>query len=124
MRSTGNLRAPGGVALATGMLFLASCATTTPRPQQTFRSFFLPPQAQPPANSTDQVPEPPKLQSDLYANEVPAITTALPDALPRPSDADFLLKRAEDRMAAGRAAYKNGQIADARREFNRALEVL
>ncbi len=52
------------------------------------------------------------------------IAPAVPDALPRPSDADFLLKRADDRIAAGRQAYKNGQTAEARREFNRALEVL
>lgn len=70
------------------------------------------------------MPEPPKLQSDLYQNEAPAITTSIPDALPRPSDADFLLKRADDRLAAGKFAYQNGRLADARREFNRALEIL
>ena len=123
MRTTGHLRAPVGVAVVTGLLSLASCATSTSRPQP-FRSFFLPPQIQQAARSADPVPDPPKLQSDLYQNEVPAITGAFPDALPRPSDADFLLKRADDRIAAGRAAYKNGQIADARREFNRALEFL
>jgi len=123
MRSAGNVRVPVGVAVATGLV-LASCATTS-RPQQ-FRTFFLPPQQQqrPPANSEDQVPEPPKLHGDLYQNEVPSITPVLPDALPRPSDADFLIKRADDRLAAGRLAYQKGQIAEARREFNRALEVL
>jgi membrane-bound lytic murein transglycosylase D len=123
MRSTGNLRVPVGVAVATVIVFLASCATTT-RPQQ-FRTFFLPPQNHLAAsNSDDPVPDPPQLHSDLYANEVPAITTSIPDALPRPTDTDFILKRAEDRLAAGRLAYQSGQIAEARREFNRALEVL
>ncbi len=122
MRTTGILRVPVGVAVATGLLSLASCATTS-RPQA-LRAFFLPPQTAVPSNSADQVPEPPKLHQDLYANEAPAITTALPDALPRPSDSDFLLKRAEDRLAAGRLAYKNGQPDEARREFNRALEIL
>jgi len=121
MRTAGNFRAPVGVAVATGIFCLVSCATTS-RPQQ-FRTFFLPPQ-HPTANSDDPIPEPPKLHTDLYSNEAPEITSALPDALPRPSDADFLLKRADDRLAAGRLAYQNGQSADARREFNRALEIL
>src|SRR5579871_3132779 len=115
MRTAGNLRVPVGVAAATGLVFLASCATTS-RPQQ-FRTFFLPPQAHPPVtNSDDAVPDPPRLRSDRYSNEVPEITTVFPDALPRPSDADFILKKADDRLAAGRQAYQNGQIAEARRE--------
>ncbi|HWZ31629.1 MAG TPA: lytic transglycosylase domain-containing protein [Bryobacteraceae bacterium] len=123
MRTTGNLRVPVGVAVATGIVFLASCATTS-RPQQ-FRTFFLPPQNHLAASTAaDPVPDPPQLHSDLYANEVPAITTSIPDVLPRPSDTDFILKRAEDRLTAGRLAYQSGQIAEARREFNRALEVL
>src|SRR5581483_10420654 len=124
MRLTGIFRAPVGVSLATSLLFLASCATTAPRPQA-FRAFFLPPQSPPAAsNSTDAMPEPPRLQSELYQNEAPVIAASLPDALPRPSDTDFLLKRADDRLAAGRLAYQNGLTAEARREFNRALEIL
>lgn len=85
----------------------------------------MPPQAHTPASASDDpVPDPPRLRSDLYANEAPEITAIVPDALPRPSDADFLLKRADDRMASGRLAYQNGRMADARRDFNRALEVL
>lgn len=122
MRTAGNLRVPVRVAVATGLVFLASCATSS-RPQQ-FRTFFLPPQHPPASNSEEAVPNPPKLHSDLYANEAPAITTSFPDALPRPSDADFLLKRAEERIAAGRLSYQNGQTAEARRDFNRALEIL
>ena len=122
MRTTGNLRAPVGVALATGIVFLASCVTTA-RPQQ-FRTFLLPPQHPPASNSEEAVPDPPRLHSDLYQNEAPSITTAIPDALPRPSDADFLLKRADDRLAAGKLAYQSGQLADARAQFNRALETL
>jgi membrane-bound lytic murein transglycosylase D len=102
-------------------MLLASCATTS-RPQQ-LRAFFLPPQ-RPATNSDDPILEPPKLHADFYANEAPEIATAFPDALPRPSDSDFLLKRADARLAAGRLAFQNGQIADARREFNRALEIL
>src|SRR5262245_13821275 len=102
MRSTGIFSVPVRVVVATGLLYLAGCETTS-RPQA-FKAFFLPPQPRPSGNSVDQVPEPPKLHQDLYANEAPAIRTALPDALPRPSDSDFLLKRADDRVAAGRLA--------------------
>jgi membrane-bound lytic murein transglycosylase D len=124
MQTTGIFRAPVGVALAAGMVFLASCAITT-RPQTTFRTFLLPPQAHPvAAKADDPVPDPPHLQSDLYSTESPVLTTSFPDALPRPSDADFLLKRADDRLAAGRLAYQNGDSKAARAEFNKALEIL
>jgi membrane-bound lytic murein transglycosylase D len=102
-------------------VFLASCATTTP-PQQ-FRTFFLPPPAHPAATVAEPILEPPAPGSNLYANETPILTTSLP-ALPRPSDVDFLLKRADDRFASGKRAYQEGRVDDARRDFNRAIETL
>jgi membrane-bound lytic murein transglycosylase D len=59
----------------------------------------------------------------FYANEVPNLTTTLP-TLPRPTDADFLMKRADDRFASGKRAFQEGRIEDARRDFDRALEIL
>ncbi len=72
------------------------------------------------------MPEPPRLGAEsaasLYANELP-LALALPD-LPRPSDTDFLLKKANDSFAAGKVAYQAGNAADARRQFNLAVEAL
>lgn len=103
-----------------GTVLLASCATTT-RPQQ-FRTFLLPPQTRP-AISEDPVPEPPLLRSNAYANEVPEIASSFPDVA-RPSDADFVLKKSQDRFLAGKLALQEGRTDDAVREFNQAVEIL
>jgi len=103
-----------------GTVLLASCATTT-RPQQ-FRTFLLPPQTHP-AVSEDPVPEPPLLGVNAYANEVPEIASTFPDVA-KPSDADFVLKKSQDRFLAGKLAVQEGRTDDARREFNQAVEIL
>ena len=122
MRTAGYTRIRVGVVVAT--VVLSSCATTT-RPQQ-FRTFFLPPQshtASGDGSPSEPLSEPPRIESDLYVNEAPFLTPALP-AVPRPSDADFLVKQADDRFAAGKLAFTEGRTADARKEFNRAIEAL
>ncbi len=108
--------------VASGALLLAGCVTTT-RPQQ-FRTFLLPPAVHV-AVQEEPVPEPPRLGTEaagLYANEVPFLAV-LPD-LPRPSDTDFLLKKANDSFAAGKLAFQAGRTDDARRQFNLAIEGL
>jgi membrane-bound lytic murein transglycosylase D len=120
MRTAGYSRIRVGVAVVASVV-ASSCATTA-RPQQ-FRTFFLPPQSHTAAPADDPLSEPPRIESDLYANEVPFLTPMLP-AVPRPSDADFLVKQADDRLAAGKQAFTEGRAGDARREFNRAIETL
>jgi len=122
MRTAGYSRAPVGLAVAIGVALLTSCATTS-QPQQ-FRTFFVPPQSPPAAASNnDAVPDPPRLGVDLYGGELPSITAVVPD-IPKPSDADFLLKKAEDRFTAGKLAFQLGHFEEARKEFNQAVEVL
>src|SRR5271169_3834064 len=109
MQSCENCRAPAGVLAIAGAIFLAGCATAA-HPQQ-FRNFFLPPA--PAAAQDDAVlealPLAPELYVDLYANEAPSVATSLP-AIPRPSDTDFLLKKADDRFAAGKRSYQEGSL--------------
>lgn len=131
MRTAGYLSSPAGMLVAAGALMLAGCATTV-RPQQ-FRTFLLPPATV--AASEEPVPEPPRLSNEtsnetgnaigasLYANEVPFLTGAVPDVA-RPSDADFLLKKADDSFLAGKLALQAGNADDARRLFNLAVEAL
>jgi membrane-bound lytic murein transglycosylase D len=119
MRTAGYSRIRVGVAVVASVV-VSSCATTA-RPQQ-FRTFFLPPQSHTAIPTDDPLSEPPRI-ADLYVNEVPFLTPALP-AVPRPSDADFLVKQADDRVAAGKLAFTEGRANDARREFNRAIELL
>ena len=121
MATTGAI--PGRVWILTVAALLTSCATTTP--SQKFRTFFVPP-AHPGPPSTPAIDPPniaPAVGLAFYANEVPDLTALLP-ALPRPTDTEFLIKRADDRFAAGKRAFQEARIDDARREFDRALEIL
>jgi membrane-bound lytic murein transglycosylase D len=119
MRTAGYSSIPAGMMVAAGTLLLAGCMTAT-RPQQ-FRTFLLPP-ATALAAPEEPVPEPPRLNA-LYANELPLLTLAVPD-VPRPTDTDFLLKKANDSFAAGKLAIQAGNADEARRQFNLAIEAL
>ncbi len=109
-----------GSVLAAGLLFLASCATTS-GPQQ-FRTYLLPPAVAKAAVVQPPIADPPEV-AFLFANELPSSAVALP-ILARPSDADFLIKRADVRYAAGKKALQDGRLEDARNEFNGAIEIL
>ena len=100
-----------------------SC-TTTNTPTHQFRTFFVPPRPAPQSQAID----PPTiatapLVSAFYANEVPNLTNSLP-VVPRPSDSEFLIKRADDRFAAGKRAFQSGNMEEARRNFDRSLDLL
>ena len=119
------MRTPSSTAWCIGLaLGLTGCATMGPAPQH-YRNFFVPPQPAATEAKTIAPPDFPSgpLVSAYYANEVPSLSPAFP-SIPRPSDADFLIKRAEDAFAAGRRAFQAGNMDVARREFDRALEVL
>ena len=45
-------------------------------------------------------------------------------AVPRPSDAEFLIKKANDHFAEGKKAAEQRRTDDARHEFDLAIEVL
>ncbi len=118
-------RTAAGFLLLGGGLWISSCATTTTAPKQ-FVNFFVPParpalQTTLPTVAEPSAEEAPPPTIAWYAGEVP--NTSLP-AVSRPSDADFLIKRADDRFAAGKRAFQEGRIEDARREFDKVIEVL
>lgn len=114
-------RIAAGCILTGAAIALSSCATTAP-PKQ-FKTFFVPP-ARPGSPFTSPVfIDPPTVALDLYANEVPNLALALP-IFSRPSDVDFLIKKADDRFAAGKRAFQERRIEDGRKEFDRVLEVL
>ncbi len=115
-----------GSVLAAGLVFLASCATTS-GPQQ-FRTPFLPPAVAKAAVVQQPIAEAPPEVAFLYANELPSSGVSFPSVslpiLARPSDAEFLIKRADVRYAAGKKALQDGRLDDARNEFNAAIEIL
>jgi membrane-bound lytic murein transglycosylase D len=109
--------------MAAGCALLSSCvATSNARPQQ-FRTFLLPPSPALPGASVQPIPEPPVLMAGVYANEAPNFGSSLP-VIPRATDTEFILKRAEDRFAAGKKAIQDGRIEEARSEFDKAIEIL
>jgi membrane-bound lytic murein transglycosylase D len=123
MRAAGDFRVPAGIVIA-GLAFLSASCATINRPQA-FRTFLLPPPVQ--ASRQEPVLDPPNLQPDYFANEAPFLTDAATLSFvspPEPSDTDFVIKQADDRFAAGKQALSDGRPQDARKEFNRAIEVL
>ena len=107
--STGRALVAGGtVCLASWSL--SSCALTNPI--QPARQFFLPP-SRSLASPEEPVLDPPALPNVFYANEMPAMGSPLPP-MPRPTDAEFLIKKADDRFLEGRKAFEAGRAGDAR----------
>ncbi len=90
---------------------------------QQFKTSFLPP-------APRALPEP---ELDPLSTE-PAVSKEFLKELPKPfpvestlargSDIDNRLKRAEERFEAGRAAYKDGKLIEARRAFDQAVDIL
>jgi membrane-bound lytic murein transglycosylase D len=109
-------------ALSAVAMVLTGCAATnqTIQPQR-YKQFFLPPQQAQAEPAQQAFADPPRLS--LYVNDYPALP-AKPSSIPRPTDADFLIQRANDRFAAGKRALQQGQPDIARQEFDRAVETL
>ncbi len=114
-------RIAAGCILTGAALALSSCATTTSPAQ--FKTFFVPP-ARPGAPYASPVfIDPPTVALDLYGSEAPNLASSVP-SLSRPSDVDFLIKKADDRFAAGKRAIQERHIEEARGNFDRVLDVL
>jgi membrane-bound lytic murein transglycosylase D len=124
MRASSQSRVLAGAALAAAsvlLLMLSGCvATSSARPQQ-FRTFLLPPS--PAVQAIQPIADPPALMAGVYANEAPNFGSSL-TVIPKATDTEFILKRAEDRFAAGKKAIQDGRIEEARSEFDKAIEIL
>jgi membrane-bound lytic murein transglycosylase D len=126
MRRPSQSRVAGSAAslLLSGFL-LASCTPMT-RPQQ-FRTYFVPPPARPKPPVDRPVVEAPSTGADRFTGEVPfsvnASSSTLPN-LPRPSDADFIIRKAENFFNSGKRSAQAGDLDTSRKEFNRAVETL
>jgi len=103
----------GSLALLGGAL---GCA-----PSQSFRTSFLPPPA--PGARSFYAPDPPALDAPLEMTDSPRFISPLPP-VSMGSRADVLIREAEWHFQAGRAHYQAGDTGAARREFDRAIDVL
>ena len=111
----------GAGILVGAAIALSSCATTAP-PKQ-FRTFFVPPARAGATQGDSVLIEPPNVTL-AYANEAPLVTSSSLPSFSRPSDVDFLIKKADDRFASGKRAFQEGRTADSRADFDRVLDVL
>ena len=110
-----------GCILTGAVIALSSCATTAP-PKQ-FRTFFAPPARAGAPQDGRVLIEPPNVTL-AYANEAPLVTSSSLPSFSRPTDVDFLIKKADDRFASGKRAFQEGRTADSRVDFDRVLDVL
>lgn len=111
-----------GYAAASALLILALPGTSQAKskPRQ-MRNSFLPPAPRPVLHEEVVISEPPA--SGLYAKEQPNL---LPPSFTRPrgTEVESRLRRAEEFYAAGQRAYQHGNQAEARTQFDRAVDVL
>ena len=110
-----------GCVLTGAVIALSSCATTAP-PKQ-FKTFFAPPARAGAPQRGRVLIEPPNVTL-AYANEAPLVTSSSLPSFSRPTDVDFLIKKADDRFASGKRAFQEGRTADSRADFDRVLDVL
>ncbi len=105
-----------GLALA-----LVGCASTRSASYTKFASAFLPAAPAPTVTSAATKASPNKTDSGLYNHEPPVL---LASVSPVPSPTEQRLSEADEHFRQGRFFYEQGDPANARAEFDRALEVL
>jgi membrane-bound lytic murein transglycosylase D len=83
---------------------------------------FLPPA--PPGARVVELAEPPAVEPNLYLKDVPAILLTNPELPRRRTPADDVMRRADRRYQAGRRLYLSKDLANARREFDAAIDLM
>ena len=101
------------------LCFLSGCAASK---TQTFAMSFLP--AAPVLDVDDSLATPPAVSAPTYSNENANLIEKALKLPTAPSEVDSRLQRAQERFETGRKLYQQGDTAGARREFDRAIEVL
>src|SRR5579871_1979856 len=86
-----------------------------------FQNSFLPPPPRTSALAALEIAEPPAVQPNLFLQDVPLLSV---NAIPRRSRADALEQRAEQAFQRGKNLYQSDDIANARREFNSAVDLM
>lgn len=110
-------RASGFVVLTIGTscFFLQGCASSRP---QSFVNSFLPATPAPPDTDVPVDLPPTSTKPDLYLAE-------MPNLVPKAQlEIESILEKAEERFEAGKRAYQSGDADEARRDFDRALDLM
>jgi len=110
-----------GVLILSGSLalFLSGCATSR---HQSFAMSFLPVGVSAPAATPVAEDEPPQIKPALHSRETPRLLDHV--VAEHSTEADSRIRKADQHFEAGRQLYQLGDAAAARREFDRAIELL
>ncbi|RPI08776.1 MAG: lytic transglycosylase domain-containing protein, partial [Acidobacteriales bacterium] len=106
--------------LILGAVFLAGCAGTK---QSAKRMSFTPPAAASP-DGAFLTSSPPPSEPSLFAHEAPEFLAESLQAPAAASAAGATLRRAEARYQAGRRLFRAGQMEEARKEFDQAIDIM
>ena len=83
---------------------------------------FMPPA--PKQAVASAVVDTPQVTQRVTVAESPVFLKASLHLPPKPSQTDMRLRRADDRFAAGKKAYQDGDLYRARTEFDQAIDIL
>jgi membrane-bound lytic murein transglycosylase D len=105
--------------LIAGVLSTAACGINQ---QSGFQTFFLPP-APHAVSAPAELADPPALEPNVYLHELPLLDMASL-APSRKTRGDSIVQRAEQALQRGRRLYQANDVAGARAEFNRAIDLM
>ncbi len=92
--------------------------------QARYQMSFLPP-APHSASAAVELPEPPPVSHNVYLGaDIPAVILTNPQALQRRTQGDTTIQTAIGRYQAGKRYYQAGDVENARREFDRAIDLM
>ena len=108
--------------VCSSLLALVSIGCTSSKPQR-FAMAFLPP-APKQSITVPPLSDAPPLQTNIFLSQTPPFLNSPIHSIDRPSAASLRIQRAEDRYQAGKELYQAGDADGARREFDRAVDIL
>ncbi len=95
------------------------CSCVSSRPQQQFAMSFLPAPLPAPAPADE-----PSLPSGLYEHSMPNLAQKSLTDIDWPSEVDSRILRSQQQFEAGKKFYQRGDVADARKQFDLAIDTL
>jgi membrane-bound lytic murein transglycosylase D len=102
------------------LILLSGCVSSSS--SQRFTMSFMPPA--PKQVGKPEVSDTPQVTARLTVAESPLFLKSTPQLPPKPSQTDARIRRAEERLAAGRKSYQSGDLTSARNEFDQAIDIL
>ena len=106
--------------LVTAAIVTSGCGSVQ---QSKFQMSFLPPA--PKGAPAVELADPPALQHNLFLGaDIPSIILTNPQILQRRTQADATMQTAQRRFQAGKRYYQAQDLANARREFDRAIDLM